>query len=111
MNILWYFALRMGKAGDSDRGYGGSRRRQIFWRRGILRQKNQMVTCLKVAHHGSRYSSCTPWLEAVDHRLAVISCGEDNFYGHPHLETMERFKEEKIPVWQTSEKGAVFSSK
>lgn len=69
---------------------------------------SRRITCLKAAHHGSKYSSCTQWLEAVAPDAAVISCGEDNSYGHPHLETMERFREQKISVWQTREKGAVF---
>lgn len=43
---------------------------------------------LKVAHHGSRYSSTPEFIEAVSPSWAVISCGEGNQYGHPHDETL-----------------------
>lgn len=45
---------------------------------------------LKVAHHGSKYSSSDCFLSIVLPKLAVISCGENNIYGHPHEETLER---------------------
>jgi len=43
---------------------------------------------LKVAHHGSRYSSTPEFIEAVSPSWAVISCGAGNTYGHPHEETL-----------------------
>ena len=50
------------------------------------------ATVLKVAHQGSRYSSSREFLEAVSPRVAVISAGEDNRFGHPHPETLERLE-------------------
>lgn len=47
---------------------------------------------LKVGHHGSSSSSGAEFLEAVSPRYAVISCGRDNSYGHPHEETLSAFE-------------------
>ena len=47
---------------------------------------------LKVGHHGSSTSSSKAFLAAVSPRYAVISCGTDNTYGHPHKETLDSFK-------------------
>lgn len=50
------------------------------------------ATVLKVAHQGSRYSSGEEFLQAVSPRVAIISAGEDNRFGHPHTETLERLE-------------------
>ena len=47
---------------------------------------------LKVAHHGSKNSSSEEFLNIVSPKIAVISAGQRNTYGHPHLETIERLK-------------------
>ena len=51
---------------------------------------------LKVAHHGSRYSSTPEFIEAVSPSWAVISCGEGNQYGHPHEETLRILSGAKV---------------
>ena len=43
--------------------------------------------------------------------MAFISCGENNRYGHPHEETLERLQEAGAPVYRTDESGAVMVSK
>jgi len=45
---------------------------------------------LKVAHHGSRYSSTDKFLARVKPKVAIISVGVDNVYGHPHKEALDR---------------------
>lgn len=47
---------------------------------------------LKLGHHGSSSSSSDAFLRAVTPKYAVISCGEDNDYGHPHTETVNALK-------------------
>ncbi|HSF50589.1 MAG TPA: ComEC/Rec2 family competence protein [Nitrososphaeraceae archaeon] len=48
------------------------------------------IDILKVPHHGSKYSSTKEFLYSVNPQIAVILVGENNRYGHPHLETLER---------------------
>lgn len=62
---------------------------------------------LKVAHHGSKSSSSEAFLDAARPRLAVIQCGRNNFYGHPHKQTLERLEERSIKVFRTDLNGAV----
>ncbi len=46
----------------------------------------------KAGHHGSSTSSSKDVLDAATPKYIIISCGEDNSYGHPHKEAMDRFK-------------------
>lgn len=50
---------------------------------------------LKIGHHGSDSSSSKKFLEKVSPQYAVISCGEDNKYGHPHSETLNTLSNQK----------------
>lgn len=56
---------------------------------------------LKVAHHGSRYSSTQAFLNAVTPIYAVISVGEDNPFGHPAQETLDRLATVGAQVYRT----------
>lgn len=62
---------------------------------------------LKVGHHGSSGSGSEEFLQWVNPEYAVISCGENNRYGHPHKETLERLEAEGVSYWITYEEGAV----
>lgn len=62
---------------------------------------------LKVAHHGSKYSTGEAFLDAVRPEIALISCGEDNSYGHPHEELMKRLEESHPSIWITKQSGAI----
>ncbi len=62
---------------------------------------------LKVAHHGSKYSSDEGFLEAVSPKAAVISCGTGNLYGHPHQEALERLEEVDTEIYRTDEAGSI----
>lgn len=61
---------------------------------------------LKLAHHGSRYSSCDPFIDKVSPSAAVIQVGQ-NTYGHPAPETLNRLKDRRIPVYRNDTQGAV----
>ena len=61
----------------------------------------------KVAHHGSRNSNTLALLEQIQPKLAIISCEEDNSYGHPHEETLERLSEVGSKVMVTKDCGAI----
>ena len=62
---------------------------------------------LKAGHHGSSTSTSDAFLAAVDPDYAVISCGKDNSYGHPHQETMGKLNAADISIFRTDEQGTV----
>lgn len=62
---------------------------------------------LKAGHHGSSTSTSSVFLAAVDPDYAVISCGKDNSYGHPHQETLDRLEEAGVSVFRTDEQGTI----
>jgi competence protein ComEC len=61
---------------------------------------------LKVAHHGSKYSSGRAFLESVDPDVAIIGVGKNSF-GHPTDEALQRLKDINIRVQRTDENGMV----
>jgi competence protein ComEC len=62
---------------------------------------------LKIGHHGSKNSTTEEFLAAVHPRLAVISSGENNSYGHPSPELVERLEKAGVRVLRTDRNGAV----
>ena len=50
------------------------------------------ATVLKVAHHGSKSSSTEAFIKAVNSKIAIIGVGENNMFGHPSDEILERLK-------------------
>lgn len=62
---------------------------------------------LVMGHHGSRTSLHYDFLYAVDPLEAVISCGADNSYGHPHAETIEYLTDNGIEYWRTDYSGDI----
>ena len=62
---------------------------------------------LKVAHHGSKNSSSEEVLERIEPKVAIISVGRDNSYGHPHTETILRLKEWTNYIYSTALSGAI----
>lgn len=62
---------------------------------------------LKISHHGSSDTSSMEFLKKVDPGYAVISCGENNDFGHPHKATMKKLKKLGIQVYRTDKLGTV----
>ena len=70
-------------------------------------QRAFRVDILKVAHHGSGYSTGTEFLAAASPATAIISCGRNNSYGHPHAETLQRLEDARVPWYGTMDYGAL----
>ncbi|KEJ03378.1 hydrolase [Clostridium botulinum A2B7 92] len=62
---------------------------------------------LKVGHHGSHSSSSKEFLDKINPKIAIISCGKNNDYGHPHKETMKELKKRNIEVYRTDIDGNI----
>ena len=65
---------------------------------------------LQVGHHGSSTSSTSEFLDLVTPGVAVISCGVDNSYGHPHQETLDLFADYGFEVYRTDLSGTIVLS-
>ncbi len=61
----------------------------------------------KLAHHGSSTSNTEDFLEAINPSYGIISCGQDNSYGHPHREIMAQLKARNILVFRTDLHGTI----
>ncbi len=65
------------------------------------------IDVLKVGHHGSRWATGDPWLAELQPRLAIISTGKGNRYGHPHAEALQRLAAHAVPTWRTDRDGTI----
>ena len=73
----------------------------------LQKLKGNGYDVLKVAHHGSKYSGSEEFLTMARPKIALISAGRRNMYGHPHEETLERLKSVGCKIYQTIEGGAI----
>lgn len=62
-------------------------------------------TILKVAHHGSKTSTSSKFLDAVNPEVAIICVGEGNRFEHPHPETLEKLA--GVVIYRTDEHGTI----
>ncbi|MDF2841029.1 MAG: internalization-related competence protein ComEC/Rec2, partial [Clostridia bacterium] len=74
-----------------------------------LLQKDIQCDVLKIAHHGSPYSSMEGFVELTDPELSIISVGKNN-YGHPSKEVIGRLEKAGSLVYRTDAQGAVMLS-
>lgn len=68
---------------------------------------NYKSDVLAMGHHGSSTSIHDDFLAAVDAEVAVISCGKDNKYGHPHREALQYINDEKMVMYRTDIDGDI----
>ena len=68
-----------------------------------------MSTVLKVGHHGSATSTTVEFLDVVNPRLAVISVGADNPFGHPSRDVVDRLRQRigQENIYRTDEDGTI----
>ena len=65
------------------------------------------IEVLKVAHHGSRHGTSRAFLDELRPRVAVISVGAGNDYGHPHPETLQVLADDCVRTYRTDRDGVV----
>jgi beta-lactamase superfamily II metal-dependent hydrolase len=74
----------------------------------LIKSGNSLnVDILKVGHHGSSSSSSPLFIKSIGPKIAVISCGQDNKYGHPHQETISLLQSLGIVVYRTDLSGTI----
>jgi len=73
----------------------------------ISLEENLKVDVLKVAHHGSKYSSSLDFLRKVKPQYAVISSGKNNKFGHPNLRVLKNLETVGAKVFRTDELGDI----
>lgn len=78
----------------------------------ILQQGTDVgATVLSVGHHGSHSSSSEEFLQAVNPKWSVVSCGFANSFGHPHKDVIEKIKRvTRSKVLRTDQQGAIIFS-
>lgn len=62
---------------------------------------------IKIGHHGSTTSSSEDFIKAVLPKYGIISCGEDNPYGHPRKKTLKTLSKYNIEIYRTDKQGQI----
>ena len=73
----------------------------------ILSSEALDVDILKVAHHGSKTSTTEELLDVITPKIALISLGKDNKFGHPHKNVLDRLENSKCKIYRTDENGEI----
>ncbi|MGG5254986.1 DNA internalization-related competence protein ComEC/Rec2 [Neobacillus sp. SM06] len=73
----------------------------------VERHPKLSIDVLKVGHHGSKTSSSPVFLEHYKPKVALISAGEKNRYGHPHSQVIERLDRIQAGIYRTDRQGAI----
>ena len=62
---------------------------------------------VKLGHHGSQTSSSSNFIEQLNPTYGIISCGQNNRYGHPHAEVLQEMDRLQITILRTDTKGSI----
>ena len=90
-----YYILLMGDAGFTSEEY-------------ILNKyKIEKVDILKIGHHGSKYATSKQFLDYIKPKIALISVGKNNNYGHPASRVINDLKKRDIATYMTSVNGSI----
>ena len=85
--------------GDIERG----RENQLV----KISSSNLESDIIKIPHHGSLHSSTPAFIKKVNPKVAIISCGHNNKYGHPNIKTLERLEKNGIDIYRTDTNGTI----
>lgn len=73
----------------------------------VILDEDIQADVLKVAHHGSSYSTSDKFLETVNPKYAILSVGSGNSYGHPHDEVLNKLLKKNIMIHRTDLEGTI----
>ncbi len=76
----------------------------------LAKQLDISANVLKLGHHGSHSSTSQAFLDKVNPRYAIVSCGKNNDYGHPHKETIDKLNKKGIDILRTDVSGTIVST-
>ena len=64
-------------------------------------------TIIKVPHHGSKTSSSEEFIKAVNPKIALIGVGENNKFGHPNGDVLQRLNDINCTIYRTDKMGEI----
>ena len=73
----------------------------------LIKNIKKQYDVLKVAHHGSKYSTSQELLEVCMPKISLISSGNGNSYGHPHEELLLRLQKVESEIYNTQINDAI----
>ena len=73
----------------------------------IMKDFNVDADYIKLGHHGSKTSTGEEFIRAVSPKEAIISCGLNNYYGHPNKEVLDILEKEDIKIRRTDLEGTI----
>ena len=73
----------------------------------LVETLNRNIDLLKVPHHGSHTYSSNALIQNLQPKVAIISAGKNNIYGHPHDEVIKRYIENNVSIYRTDQSGLI----